>query len=147
MVKVTLLVPLATEVAVIVTVVAEGMVAGAVYVTEVVVDPLSAPAPVAGDKVQVTPLFVESWVTVAAMVVDCPAARDAPALETRLIASGAELPQLAMKRAAMRAKIKKEVRTDPLTEGADCDMLGILFLDPRWRSPATRLAGFPGPNL
>jgi len=72
---------------------------------------------------------------------------DAPALETRLIASGAELPQLAMKRAAMRAKIKKEVRTDPLTEGADCDMLGILFLDPRWRSPATRLAGFPGPNL
>jgi hypothetical protein len=47
------------------------------------------------------------------------------------MASGAELPQLAAKRAATRAKIKTEVRAAPLTEEADSDMLGILFLDPR----------------
>ena len=61
--------------------------------TEVVVEPLSVPAPVEGDKLQATPLLLESWVIVAVMVVACPAARDAPPLEARAMAIGVELLQ------------------------------------------------------
>lgn len=111
------------------------------------VAPLSAPAPLAGDRVHITPFPVESWVTVAVMVVDCPAARDAPPLETRAMVSGAELPQPATINTATRAKIKNEVRAALVTEEADWDMFGILFLDPRERLSEKSFAGLPGPNF
>jgi len=89
-------------------------------VTEVVVEPLSVPAPVEGDKLQVTPLLLESLVTVAVMVVDCPAARDAPALEARAMAMGAGLLlQLAVRRAATRTKIQREDRVVRAERGWD----------------------------
>src|SRR3989442_488354 len=61
-VSVMLLVVSATDVAVIVTVAFAAIGEGAVYVTEVVVCPLSAPRPV---KLQVTPLLDLSFATVA----------------------------------------------------------------------------------
>jgi hypothetical protein len=68
---------------------------------------------------------------VAVIVVDCPAARDAPPLEARAMAIGVLLLQLAVKRAAMRAKIQREDRELRTERGWD-DMKGILFfLDPR----------------
>jgi hypothetical protein len=53
-----------------------GGVAGAVYVTEVLVGVLSVPAPVAGEIVQeagLTPLFAGSFVTVAVICEELPA--------------------------------------------------------------------------
>ena len=68
------------------------------------------PAPEEGDKVQVTPLLLESCMSVAVMVVDFPAARDAPALDARAIAMGVELLQPATKprQQTHTAHIKRE---------------------------------------
>jgi len=66
---VAITVGLATEVAVIVTVVVLETVVGAVYVTEVEVWLLRVPKPL-GEMLQLTPLLLESFATTAVTVVD-----------------------------------------------------------------------------
>jgi hypothetical protein len=69
----------ATEVAVIVAVVETEMLVGAVYTTEVVVLPLSAPTPV---RLQVTPWLLVSLVSVAVMVAVCPGFSDVSGVDS-----------------------------------------------------------------
>ena len=88
-VSVMLLVVSATDVAVIVTVAFAAIGEGAVYVTEVVVCPLSAPRPV---KLQVTPLLDLSFATVAVIVTVWPATADCVPLGERLMVTGLDPP-------------------------------------------------------
>jgi hypothetical protein len=83
-----------------VTVAGLGALAGALYVTDVVVTfvkvPQAAPVHPTPDSVQLTPLFAESFCTVAVKPVDCEVCRLAKVGETETaIGSGAPAPSVA----------------------------------------------------
>jgi hypothetical protein len=109
-------VELATEVAVIVTAVAAGTLAGAVKVTEVAVWLLKVPKPL-GEEVQVTPLLLESFVTVAVMVDDWPGFNDVRLADNVIvigIPAGVPLPPQAPRKANPATKtIAESARTLP----------------------------------